>query len=86
MNCPKCQHEMHPGELRLHRSHSASLMFSPKDEPPHGILSWLSPAFTQPVGDQKEVMFDSQFFMERYTSHDGAYFCKSCSVLVVENV
>ena len=85
MNCPKCGSEMTTGELRLHRSHLAKVVFSPKGKSVSGAMSSIAPRFVKVLPSQTEINFHGSKWSV-CVAHDKAHRCPDCQILVVEDV
>jgi hypothetical protein len=85
MQCPECNREMVQGELRLHRSHVARVIFSPLGEKSGGVMASVGPRFVKVSGEQAEVAFSGKTGSQ-CVSHGDAHRCPACGLLVIRNV
>ena len=84
MNCPNCDREMIHGELRLHRSHIARVIFSPPGEKSGGRMSSVAPRFVKLTGEQAEITFSGKGGSQ-CALHADVYRCPACALLVVKD-
>ena len=85
MKCPECQNAMTEGELRLHRSHIAKVMFSPVDAGSGGLKASIAPRFVKVLPGQEEVEFNGPKG-SICAKHGEAFRCPECTLIVVKNV
>jgi hypothetical protein len=83
MKCPECQNEMTAGELRLHRSHVAKVLFSPVETGSGGLMASVAPRFVKQLPGQKELEFTGPKG-NTCATHGEAFWCSACELLIVK--